>query len=107
MKINEYVHYIKSEKWDEFLKSYEKFGFKRSSGYVYPERVSRSVSDGVYLDINVSDPIINMWDKEDKNHQREIWIHDGHFGFGLKERTEPYIRDLIEAGFVERSGSGE
>ena len=114
MKIHKGIHYIKPDMWDEFLKSYEKCGFKLNPKYIHPQAVTRDCSDEKWtqwIQINITEPCVNMWDDEDKNGQREIWLYyngeDRCFGKGAKEITTEFITDLIDAWFVERSGSGE
>ena len=114
MKIHKGIHYIKPDMWDEFLKSYEKYGFKLNPKYIHPQAVTRDCSDEKWtqwIQINITEPCVNMWDDEDKNGQREIWLYyngeDRCFGKGAKEITTEFITDLIDAWFVERSGSGE
>lgn len=101
MKINSLIYYIKKEKWDEFLLTYSQYGFVREGGYAYPDYVKRPAQDDGEVRICISDPVINMWDNEDKNRQREIWVHLDRFGIGGKEQVEGYIQDLINAGLVE------
>ena len=105
MKIHDDIHYVKLDKWDEFLKSYEQYGFKLNPRYILPEAVTRNVSDNAWIQINISEPCVNMWDDEDKNEQREIWMwmkdDERYFGNGSKSATTKFITDLIEVGFVE------
>jgi len=106
MKEHDYLFYIDSERWEEFLKSYEKFGFKREGGFAYPDYVYRETDDGKHLKVHIDKPCVNMWDGEDKNSQREIWLMDGKnrnakFGSGNKAKVLPYIRDLVDAGYVK------
>ena len=46
-----------------------------------------------------------MWDNEDKNKQREIWLwtadDERYFGNGSKSATGRFITDLIDSGFVD------
>jgi hypothetical protein len=102
MKIHDYLFYIGQDRWDEFLESYEKFGFKREGGFAYPDYVHKTVADGKVLRIGISDPCVNMWDQEDKNGQREIWMWTNRkFGTCNKEIILEYIQDLISAGYVK------
>ena len=105
MKIHDGIHYIKLDKWDEFLKSYEQYGFKLNPRYIHPQAVTRNVSDDTWIQINISEPCVNVWDNEDKNKQREVWLwtkdDERNFGNGSKSATTEFITDLIEAGFVE------
>lgn len=101
MKVNELIYYIKKEKWDEFLLTYSQYGFVREGGFAYPDYVRRPTYDGREIRINISDPVINMWDGEDKNDQREVRVWHGRVGLGGKTDVAGYIQDLIVAGLVE------
>lgn len=107
MNIHEGMYYIKQDEWDRFLKSYKKYGFELNGRFIYPEAVTRPVSDTVWIQINISEPCVNMWDNEDKNDQREIWLCTKTEwetrGEAAKEKVTEFIMDLIEAGFVEGS----
>ena len=109
MKIHECIHYIKRDMWELFLVSCGQYGFNLEGRFVYPESVVRNLPNGDYIQINISEPNENIWSGEDTNKQREIWLwtENGKRGYGGKEKTTEFIEDLINAGFVERSGSGE
>lgn len=101
MKVNSLIYYIKKEKWDEFLLTYSQYGFVREGGYAYPDYVRKPTHDNGMVRINISNPVINVWDNEDKNHQREVWVWHGNSGIGGKEDIAGYIQDLIDVEFVE------
>jgi len=102
MNIHDYLFYVDLDKWQEFLTNYEKFGFKREGGYAYPDYVYKKVADNKVIRINISEPCVNMWDNDDKNGQREIWLWtDRKFGTGHKETVLKYIQDLVDAGYVK------
>ena len=101
MVIHDGIYYIEKDRWDEFLRVYEKYGFSLNSRFIYPEAITRPALDGWYIRINKSEPCVNMCDDEDKNDQREIWLYNGlGRGWGGKEQVTPYIWDLINDGFV-------
>lgn len=102
MKIHDYLFYIDSDRWTDFLTNYEQFGYKREGEFAYPDYAYKTVADGKVLRIGISDPCVNMWDREDKNGQREIWLWtDRKFGTGNKETVLKYIQDLVDAGYVK------
>ena len=104
MKIHKGIHYIKQDMWSKFLESYEQYGFKLNPRYIHPQAVTRDCSDEKWtqwIQINITEPCVNMWDREDKNGQREIWLWHNNFGSGNKTRVLPYVKDLVDAGFVE------
>ena len=103
MKVNSSIYYIKKEKWDEFLLKYHEYGFVREGRFAYPDYVQRPEAEYEVVRVYISDPVINMWDDEDKMRQREIWIRHNHSGVeeGGREEIKDYIQDLIDAGFVE------
>ena len=101
MKVKNLIYYIKKEKWDEFLLTYSQYGFVREGRFAYPDYVRRATHDNMEVRINISDPVINMWDDEDKNGQREVWVWCGSAGFGGKRAVAIYIQDLIDVGLVE------
>lgn len=105
MVTHDYLFYIKQDRWDEFLREYERFGFKREGGCAHPDYVSRLETDGRRTQICISEPCVNMWDNEDKNQQREIWVWLERHGYGSKDVVAPYIQDLFDAGYVEQEGA--
>lgn len=103
------IYYIKSDKWEEFLNTFEQYGFILDPKYIYPQAITRDCSNGKrkqWIRINITEPCVNIWDNEDKNKQREIWLYynekDICYGKGAKEITTEYITDLINAGFVKK-----
>lgn len=101
MKIHDYLFYIKEEKWENFLQNYDQFGYVHEGGFAYPDYVYKNTADGKKIKIAISKPCVNIWDNEDKNQQREIWLWDGNRGYGRKAIVQPYIQDLIESGYSE------
>jgi hypothetical protein len=101
MKIHDYLFYIKQDKWEKFLQNYDQFGYKHEGGFAYPDYVYKEFDDGKTVKVKISDPCVNMWDNEDKNQQREVWVWEGCYGKGKKEIVQPYITDLINAGYIE------
>lgn len=101
MKLNNNIYYVKETKWDEFLQNSEELGFEIDKSAIYPQYIIRENNDGSFIKISISQPCVNMWDKEDKNKQREIWLQIGKCGYGLKCRTSPYIKDLVDKDYVE------
>lgn len=102
MKIHDYLFYIDADRWNDFLADYEHFGFKREGGFAYPDYVYKTVADKKVLRINISVPCVNVWDDDDKNGQREIWLWtDRKFGSGDKETVLRYIQDLVDAKYVK------
>lgn len=109
LKIKPYVYYISQDKWQDFLQNYEQFGFKREGGFAYPDYVYRKANNEKDIEIRIDKTCVNMWDDEDKNSQREIWLWDKNYkddrryGTSDKETILPYIKDLVDAGFVENN----
>ncbi len=102
IKVHENRYYIKKDRWDDFLKvSKSEFGFKDYSRIIYPKYIIRDCVDGYDIRIGISQPCVNVWNDEDKNEQREIWLWRGRGGNASKKIVKPYINDLIEAGFIE------
>ena len=88
------------------LKELEKFDYQQSSKIIYPRCLEKCVGDMIYIRIYNDKPCINIWDGEDKNQTREIWLYKfkKHWSTSLDEEVEPYIQDLIEADMVEKDG---
>ena len=99
MVINKNIYYINEDKWEEFLNKYKEYGYVQEGGFAYPDYVRKLVGDYT-VRIYISEPCENVWDHEDKNHQREVWIWNGCNGYGSRARVAPYIQDLIESGYV-------
>lgn len=93
---------IKSDKMQEL----EKFGYQQSSKMIYPRCLEKQVGDGLYVRIYNDKPCINVWDGEDKNCTREIWLINRKIGIGcaVNETIEPYIQDLIANDMIEKEG---
>lgn len=93
---------VKEDKMQEL----EKFGYQQSSKVIYPRCLEKCVGDMLYIRIYNDKPCINIWDGEDRNSTREIWIEDVKIGCGtsMDETVEPYIQDLIESDMVEKDG---
>ena len=101
MKIKDCLYYIKKDRWDEFLKNYSEFGFVNDKKTIYPQYIVRKEKDSNVIRIGISKPCVNVWDGEDKNGQREIWLKSGNFGYSAKSVVYGHIKDLIESGYVE------
>ena len=93
---------IKEDKMQEL----EKFGYQQSSKIIYPRCLEKCVGDMLYIRIYNDKPCINIWDGEDKNQTREIWLENDKNGFdtSMDEKVEPYIQDLIKSDMVEKDG---
>jgi hypothetical protein len=101
MKLKDNLHYIRQDRWKSFLESYSAFGYNHEGGFAYPDFVYKDFDDGCRIKINISESCINVWDCEDKNSQREVLVWKDSVGHGCKERTAPYVQDLIEAGYIK------
>ena len=93
---------VKEDKMQEL----EKFGYQQSSRVIYPRCLEKCVGDMLYIRIYNDKPCINIWDGEDRNNTREIWLEDVKIviGTSMDEIVEPYIQDLIKANMVEKVG---
>lgn len=93
---------IKEEKMQEL----EKFGYQQSSKMIYPRCLEKCVGDMLYIRIYNDNPCINIWDGEDRNSTREVWLINRKIGIGcaVNETVEPYIQDLIKNDMVEKDG---
>ena len=101
MKTRENACYIKDDKWMEFLDTYKDYGFVPHNTIIYPRYIVRNTQDGKRIQIGVSDPCVNVWDGQDKNGQREVWLWHDNYGYGHKNVVIPYVKDLISAGFID------
>ena len=90
---------IKEDKMQEL----EKFGYQQSPRVIYPRCLEKEVGDKLYIRIYNDKPCINIWDGEDKNCTREIWLINSKIGIGcaVNETVEPYIQDLINNDMIE------
>lgn len=93
---------IKEDKMQEL----ENVGYQQSSKIIYPKCMEKCVGDKLYIKIYNDKPCINIWDGEDKNRTREIWLENDKNGFGtsVNEKVKPFIQDLISNDMVEKVG---
>lgn len=78
-------------------------GYIQSKKILYPKCMEKCVGDKLYIRIYNDNPCINIWDGEDKNCTREIWLENDKNGFGTSadEKVKLYIQDLIDKDMVE------
>ena len=105
---------------EDCLSRLEDFGFSKSWVAVYPEKMVR-VADWkkrLIVEVGISHPVINMWDRKDKNGYRQIKLwkcytlnmfkpagdDTEHIYYEadetINEELPNYIKDLIEADMV-------
>lgn len=89
---------------EEKMQELEKFGYQQSSKIICPRCMEKQVEDGLYVRIYNDKPCINIWDGEDKNCTREIWLENDRNGFNtsIDEKVEPYTQDLIANAMIEK-----
>lgn len=79
-----------------------RFGFEEDKNFIYPKYMKKQIDEHRNLYVSISEPCINVWDGEDKNHRGQIELVDDK-GFSTYDYEEigPYIEDMIEEGAVE------
>lgn len=84
------------------LATLNEFGFEEDKKSIYPKYMKKQIDEHKSLYISISQPCINVWDGEDKNHSGEIeLIDDKGFGTYDYEKIGPYIRNMIKTEAVE------